>query len=53
MSTDPRLEDIMAEYRFLQILGTPWKEMTAYKLGIVDGSGKILKSRKDLTSTRI
>ena len=48
MSTDPRLEDIMTEYRFLQILGTPWKEMTAYKLGIVDSSGKILKSRKDL-----
>lgn len=48
MTTDPRLEEIMSEYRFLQILTTPWKSLPAYKYGIIDENGKILKSRKDL-----
>ena len=51
MSIDSRLEDIMSEYRFAQIINTPWKELSAYKLGIIDQSGKILKSRRDLIET--
>jgi hypothetical protein len=48
MSIDLRLEDIMSEYRFTQIINTPWKELSAYKFGIIDQSGKILKTRRDL-----
>jgi hypothetical protein len=51
MTEDLRLEDIMAEYRFLQIMNTPWKELSAYKLGIINADGKILKKRTDLTES--
>lgn len=45
---DLRLEDILMEYQFTKIINTPWKEMSAYKLGIVNDSGKILKTRRQL-----
>ena len=51
MSVDQRLEEIMAEYRFLQILTTPWKQQSAYKLGIISEKGKILRNRNELTET--
>lgn len=51
MSEDQRLEEIMTEYRFLQILTTPWKQQPAYKLGIIDERGNILKKRKELTES--
>ena len=51
MTVDQRLEDIMTEYRFLQILTTPWKQQPAYKLGIIDEHGKILRSRSELTES--
>lgn len=51
MSIDERLEEIMTEYRFLQILTTPWKQQTAYKLGIISETGKILRQRNTLTET--
>jgi hypothetical protein len=51
MTEDLRLEDIMSEYRFLQIITTPWTELNAYKLGIISSEGKILKTRKSLTES--
>lgn len=51
MTVDERLEEIMTEYRFLQILTTPWKQQSAYKLGIIDEHGKILRSRSELTES--
>lgn len=51
MSVDQRLEEIMTEYRFLQILTTPWKQQTAYKFGIIDERGNLLKSRSELTES--
>ena len=51
MSIDPRLEEIMAEHRFLQILTTPWKKQAAYKLGIISENGKILRNRHELTES--
>ena len=35
-------------YKFLRILTTPWKESDAFKLGIVDEDGKILKKKSQL-----
>ena len=35
-------------YKFLRILTTPWKESDAFKLGIVDENGKILKKKSQL-----
>ena len=52
MTTDIRLEDIMSEYRFLQILQTDWKDMPAYKNGIISETGKILKSITSLKETK-
>ena len=40
--------DLLISYKFTQILATPWNEMAAYKLGIIDASGKILKPRASL-----
>lgn len=51
MSLDQRLEEIMAEHRFLQILTTPWKQQAAYKLGIIDEKGRILRSRHELSES--
>jgi len=42
--------DIYVIYKFIRILATPFKETDAYKLGIIDEKGKILRKRKDLTT---
>ena len=42
------LFDTFVAYKFIKILVTPWKKTDAYKLGIIDGDGNILKKRKDL-----
>jgi len=38
-------------YKFIKILSMPWKETAAYKLGIVDEKGKILKKFKTLKTS--
>jgi hypothetical protein len=40
--------DLFMVYQMLKRLATPFSEWDAYKLGIIDERGKILKSRKDL-----
>ena len=35
-------------YKFLRILTTPWEKSEAFKLGIVDDNGKILKKKRVL-----
>ena len=40
--------DAFIAYKFIKILVTPFEETDAYKLGIIDANGKILKKRKDL-----
>jgi hypothetical protein len=42
------LVDLYLVYSFIKRLATPFNEWDAYKLGIIDEDGKILKSRKDL-----
>ena len=40
--------DIFIAYKFIKMLSTPWEKTDAFKLGIIDDKGNILKSRKDL-----
>ena len=40
--------DAFIAYKFIKILVTPFEETDAYKLGIIDANGKVLKKRKDL-----
>lgn len=40
--------DIYVIYKFIRILATPFVETDAYKLGIIDEKGKILRKRKEL-----
>lgn len=40
--------DLFLIYQFIRRLATPFDEWEAYKLGIIDERGNILRSRKDL-----
>ena len=48
--TEGRAIDLFVAYRFLRILTTPWEEQPAFKRGIIDKDGKLLKKSKDLVS---
>ena len=45
-----RIVDNLIAYRILSMLVTPFDKTDAFKLGIIDGSGKVLKISKDLNS---
>ena len=47
-----RTADLYYTFKFLKLLVTPWKETDAYKLGIVDENGKVLRRAATLTSDR-
>tara|TARA_Y100001936_G_C16090385_1_gene685593 strand:- start:781 stop:1083 length:303 start_codon:yes stop_codon:yes gene_type:complete len=40
--------DTYITYRIIKTLVKPWKEQDAYKLGIIDEKGKVLKKSKEL-----
>jgi len=40
--------DLFLVYQFIKRLATPFEQWDAYKLGIIDKDGNILKKRKDL-----
>ncbi|MBC8442802.1 MAG: hypothetical protein H8D80_01290 [Proteobacteria bacterium] len=42
--------DIFVAYKFIKILTTPFNKTDAFKLGVIDKNGKILKKRKDLVT---
>lgn len=42
--------DTFIAYKFVKILSTPWADTEAFKLGIIDINGKILRKRSSLTS---
>jgi hypothetical protein len=42
--------DFFVAYKFIKILTQDYKDTDAFKLGIVDDKGNILKQRKDLTT---
>ena len=41
--------DLFVAYRFLRILTTPWEDQEAFKLGIIDKDGKLLRKVNTLT----
>ena len=45
-----RAADLYYTYKFLKTLVTDWKDMEAYKLGMIDDDGKFLLKGKTLTS---
>jgi len=40
--------DMMVAYKFIKILTTDFKDTDAFKMGIIDKDGNVLKKRKDL-----
>jgi hypothetical protein len=44
--------DLFLVYQFLKRLATPFENWEAYKLGIIDAEGNILKSRKELRTVK-
>lgn len=45
-----RTTDFVYAFRIITLLSTPWKEQTAFKLGIIDEKGNVLKRQRDLTT---
>lgn len=43
--------DTYYSYRFIKLLTTPWKDTKAYKLGIIDAKGTLLKPKSSLKTT--
>ena len=39
-------------YKFIKLMATPFRQMDAYKFGIIDSKGKFLKKSEELTSSR-
>lgn len=44
--------DLFLVYSLIRRLATPFSEWEAFKLGIIDGEGNLLKSRKDLKTVK-
>lgn len=42
--------DAFVAYKFIKLMTTPFNETEAYKLGIIDDKGKVLKKRKSLNT---
>ena len=42
--------DLYLVYSFIKRLATPFKKWDAYKLGIIDDKGNILRKRKEFTT---
>lgn len=50
MATISRAADLYYTFRFLKVLVTPWKDMDAFKAGIIDENGKNLIRSKNVDS---
>jgi len=46
------LVDLFMVYQFIRRLATPFNEWEAYKLGIIDAEGNVLKKRRDLKTVK-
>ena len=47
-----RSVDLLIAYRIIKLLVTPFNRQEAYKTGIIDDKGKVLKKMKDLTTEK-
>lgn len=45
-----RSVDLYYTYKFIKLLTTPWKDTEAFKLGIIDNTGKLLIKPKDFVT---
>ena len=43
--------DLLIAYRVIKILVTPFNKQPAYKMGIIDDKGKVLKKYRTLTTS--
>ena len=46
-----RALDLLIAYRVLKMLVTPFEKQPAFKMGIIDDKGKVLKKFRTLTTT--
>jgi hypothetical protein len=51
MSIISRTADLFYAYRFIKLLVTQWEDTDAYKLGILDKDGKLLKKSSQLQTS--
>jgi len=47
-----RAIDLLISYRVIKLLVTPWEKQEAYKYGIIDKNGNVLKKAKDLRGSK-
>ena len=47
-----RIVDTYITYRIIKTLVTPWDEQDAYKLGIINDKGKVLKKYRELKTSK-
>ena len=47
-----RAIDLLITYRVIKLLVTPWEKQEAYKYGIIDDSGKVLRKAKELKTSK-
>ena len=45
-----RLVDLLITYRIVKLLSTPWEQQEAYKFGIIDRNGKVLRKANSLNT---
>ena len=48
--SESRAIDLFVAYRFLRILTTTWEDQEAFKHGIIDKDGKLLRKANTLTN---
>lgn len=51
MSIISRTGDLFYAYRFIKLLVTPWEKTEAFKFGIIDDEGKVLKKTRELKTS--
>lgn len=44
--------DTLIAYKFIKLVSTPWTDTEAFKLGIIDANGKILRKRSSLKTSK-
>jgi hypothetical protein len=42
--------DLLITYRIVKLMATDWKNQEAYKFGIIDQNGKVLRKNRDLNT---
>jgi len=47
-----RLVDTLITYRVIKLLVTPWEKHEAFKFGIIDNKGKVLKKARELKDSK-